>query len=187
MAKKSVVGDVNPYPGTSDEEIDFRKSLKKDINRYYSSKDKFNLETNPWEKAGGTTDTGHEVRWSSADPMKGRYNMEGLMNAQFFTTGTTASGSVASGGKGMRWNELGKEDQELILNEMNEKKREAWIQTSDFGEWNKTWGSDSKYGIQPTTRSTRTSVAGESQGSAVRFPGGDVDELTEYIFNKYKK
>ncbi len=182
MAKKSVVGDVNPYPGTSDKEIDFRKGLKKDIDKYYSSKDKFNLETNPWQSTGGTTDTGHQVEWSSADPMRGRYNMEGLMNAQFSRTG---GGGVED--RTFRWNELGREDQELILNEMNEKKREAWIQTSEFGEWNKSWGSDSKYGIQPTTRSTGTSVSGESEGSAVRFPGGDVDELTEYIFNKYNK
>ncbi len=185
MAKKSVVGDVNPWPGTSDKEINFRRDLKKDIDRYYSSKDKFNLETNPWQDTGGITDTGHEVRWSSVDPMKGRFNMEGLMNAQFFTTGTTASGATTPSGKGMRWNELGKEDQELILNEMNEKKRKAWIQTSDFGEWNKSWGSDSKYGIQPTTRSTATSVSGESGKSTTRFPGGDVDKLTEYIYNTY--
>ena len=70
---------------------------------------------------------------------------------------------------------------------MNEKKRKAWIQTSEFGEWNTSWGSDSKYGIQPTTRSTATSVSGESGRSAVRFPGGNEDELTEYIFNKYNK
>lgn len=187
MAKKSAVGDVNPWPGTTDEEIDFRKGLKKDIGRYYSSKNKFNLETNPWQDAGGITDTGHQVKWSSAGPLRDKYNLEGLMNAQFFTSGTTTSGATASGGKGMKWHELGKEDQELILNEMNEKKREAWIQTSDFGEWNKTWGSNSKYGIQPTTSTTQTSVSGESGGSTVRFPGGDVNELTEYIFNKYNK
>jgi hypothetical protein len=29
MAKKSVVGDVNPWPGTSDKEINFRRDLKK--------------------------------------------------------------------------------------------------------------------------------------------------------------
>ncbi len=186
MAKKSVVGDVNPYPGTSDKEIDFRKSLKKDINRYYSSKDKFNLETNPWESNDGWTDTGHQVRWSGADPLRDRYNLEGLMNAQFFTTKTIGSSAVSSG-TSVDWAGLGKEDQELILNEMNEKKRKAWIQTSEFGEWNTSWGSDSKYGIQPTTRSTATSVSGESGRSAVRFPGGNEDELTEYIFNKYNK
>jgi len=187
VAKKSTVGDVNPWPGTTDKEIDFRKGLKKDIDRYYSSKSKFNLETNPWQATSGMTDTGHEVRWSSAGPMVGRYNLEGLMNAQFFTAGTTASGTKAASGKSMKWSELGKEDQELILNEMNEKKRQAWSQTSDFGEWNKTWGSNSKYGIQPTTPTTQTSVSGESGRSTVRFPGGDVDELTEYIFNKYSK